>query len=136
MKKFNEFVNEQVGLFSAKENDLIGKEVTITIHKTSNDGQRDLFNQVGNINDINENGNYIIRMMMDGQLYTFSNEQVKIMEVSRIGVVGINESHSTFEDKVQKLSGKSKEENLRLIWGWIKQDSITLKEFIKLIDEL
>ena len=136
MKKFNEFVNEQVGLFSAKEDDLIGKEVTITIHKTSNDGQRDLFNQVGNINDINENGNYIIRMMMDGQLYTFSNEQVKIMEVSRIGVVGINESHSTFEDKVQKLSGKSKEENLRLIWGWIKQDSITLKEFIKLIDEL
>ena len=136
MKKFNEFVNEQVGLFSAKENDLIGKEVTITIHRTSNDGQRDLFNQVGNINDINENGNYIIRMMMDGQLYTFSNEQVKIMEVSRIGVVGINESHSTFEDKVQKLSGKSKEENLRLIWGWIKQDSITLKEFIKLIDEL
>lgn len=136
MKRFNEFINENVGLFSTKENDLIGQDVTITIHKTSNDGQRDLFNQVGKINDINESGEYIIRMMMDGQLYTFSNEQVKVMEISRIGVVGINESNSTFEDKVQKLNGKSREESLRLIWGWIKQDSITLKEFIKLIDGL
>lgn len=80
MKKFNEFINEGIGSFSEREDDMIGQDVTITIHKTSNDGQRDLFNQVGKVTDINENGVYLVRMM-DGELYTFSNEQVKAMEM-------------------------------------------------------
>lgn len=81
MKKFNEFVNEGKGVFSLKEDKMIGQDVTITIHKTSNDGQSDLYNMVGKVADVKENGSYIVRMMLDGQLYEFSGEQVKSMEM-------------------------------------------------------
>lgn len=113
-------LNEKLGSFSNREHDIIGKDVKIVIHKTNNDGRDDLFGQIGKITDINENGGYIVRMG-NGELYTFTREQIGIEKTESNIKVGMIKEDKEWDDYLQKkkLMEKDFDELIQKYFGKI-----------------
>jgi len=112
-KRQIENISEGMGKFTNREDVMIGNDVIVTIHKTNNDGNEDLYNMVGKVTDVNENGTYLVRMM-NGELYTFEKNQV----IPCPKVVGVNEStNQSWEAyKEKKMAVESEFDGILTKW--------------------